>query len=131
MIVVVCTLLTGGFLSAQNDCTNIFDENAQNCCENCTCRYCYQVGCCQDNPNYSEGDCGWQGDVGGCGIPLESSLGAGDGGVALCSSFSQSNNNGGVCIPIDGELGFLILGGGAFGLLGLRRRRQFELLSAA
>ena len=44
-----------------------------------------------------------------------------------CSSFAENNSEGGVCVPIDGGLGFVIAGGLGMGVFGIRRRRELEL----
>ena len=106
--------------AAQNDCSNYFSENPSNCCEDCTCRYCWTVGCCEDSPVYSEADCSWTGISGDCGV---------GGGTGACTDFAENNNNGGVCIPIDGGLGFLIAGGLGMGVVGIRRRKELELIT--
>ena len=105
------------FGTAQNDCTNYFNENTENCCQDCTCRYCWTVGCCQDSPTYLEENC-----------TFVSVCGNGE-GETDCTDFAQQNNNGGVCIPIDGGLGFLIAGGLGMGVVGVRRRQSLELVS--
>ena len=105
-------------VSAQNECSNYFEENPTNCCDDCTCRYCWTVGCCQDNPTYTAAFCTWTGIAGDCGL---------GGGSGDCTTFADNNDNGGTCIPIDGGLVFLIAGGLGMGLVGIRRREQLVL----
>ena len=98
----------------------------QGCCVDCTCIQCGAVAECETG-------------AGNLGIPDSTCVLGGtdvcgrDGGptVPYCTSFAENNSNGGVCVPIDGGLGFLIAGGLGMGVLGIRRRKEELLVEAA
>lgn len=92
-----------------------------NCCNNCTCYTCAEVDDClaaipplNDPSNCTTGGSGTCGNDG----PFD------------CGSFAENNvDNGGVCVPIDGGLGFLIAGGLGMGVIGTRRRKETALVT--
>ena len=91
----------------------VFELSAQECCLDCTCTTCAEIQSCQGSPQ----DCQTPNNnpFPECGVGF---------GVD-CSTFYQ---NAGVsqdpCIPIDGGLGLLIVGGIGMGVAGIRRRRE-------
>ena len=98
------------------------------CCSNCTCLTCGEVDYCAGLP----GDLGdpatcVSGGRDTCGTDTDSPT-----GPILCLDFAENNTtNGGVCVPIDGGLGFLIAGGLGMGVLGIRRRKEESVVEAA
>lgn len=92
-------------------------QTPQGCCVDCTCLQCGAVAECETgvgelgNPANCVG-----GGTNVCGTDVPE--------ADPCTDFAQNNSNGGVCVPIDGNLGFLIVGGLGMGLLGMRRRQE-------
>lgn len=93
------------------------------CCSSCDCLTCGEVDNCIALPGSNPALCSANDSVTDvCGIQ--------GGRLITCSSFSENNTNGGICVPIDGGLGFLIAGGLGMGVVATRRREKLELAQA-
>ena len=108
---------------------SVMAQVAQACCTYCECLSCADVETCPDADVYPDRDPPGTGphtcQTGGteaCGV---------DSPIKVCDSYAENNSNGGVCVPIDGGLGFLIAGGLGMGVLGIRRRKEELVLEAA
>ena len=94
----------------------------QPCCTDCTCVQCGAVAECEALP-------GAEGNPANCVEGGTNVCGTDSGlpGPPICASFAENNSEGGVCVPIDGGLGFLIAGGLGMGVIGTRRREKLTL----